>query len=91
MQIHETGFKLWLSANDTYNWAHRAGESWPCSQLSDKRLFVEFDRNGLCDLAINGRMADCDANELNAIVTDHIKDRLPKEHPCYFVAVGQFA
>lgn len=88
--IFDSGVKLWLSARETYDWAHRPGSSWPCSQLSDKRLFVEFDRNGLCDLAINGRMTDCDANELNAITSDFLAKKLPKDHPCYFVVVGQF-
>lgn len=88
--IHPTGFKLWLSARDTYNWANRAGASWPCSMLADKRVFVEFDRNGLCDLGINGHRTDCSVHELNAIVSDAIKPYLPKDHPCYDVAVGQF-
>lgn len=69
--------KLWISANDTRRWAHKAGAYWPCSQLADKRLFVEYDSNGLCDLAIDGRYGDCDANELNAIVSDHLRGKLP--------------
>lgn len=68
-----TGYSMWLSANDTYNWAHRPGKSWPCSQLSGKRLVVEVDSNGLCDLAIDGRTdTDCDGSELDAIVDDHL-------------------
>ena len=47
-----------------------------------KRLFVEFDRGGLVDLAINGRMGDCPADELNAIVSDHLRGKLPAGHPC---------
>lgn len=90
LQVTPHGFKLWLSASDTYNWAHRAGASWPCSQLSDSRLFVEYDSNGLLDLAIDGRMRDCDANELNAIVADHVAPKLAKDNAAYFVAVGQF-
>lgn len=90
-QIFESGFKLWLSAADTDDWATCPGKSWPCSQLRGKRLFAEFDRNGLCDFAVNGRMADIDGNELTAIVADHIGPKLPKDHPCYQVAVAQFA
>ena len=90
LQIFDSGFNLWLSARDTYDWAHRPNCSWPCSQTSDNRLFVQFDRNGLCDLTMNGKDADMDGTELSAIVADHLRDRLPKEHPCYFVAVGQF-
>jgi len=81
-QITNTAAKLWLSANDTYNWATRPRASWPCSVLSGNQLFVEFDQGGLVDLAINGRMSDCPANELNAIVSDHLRGKLPAGHPC---------
>lgn len=77
MRIQNTGndgFKLWLSARETYNWAHRAENSWPCSELSGKRLFVEFDSNGLCDLTVDGQEGvDVPAHELNAIVGDFIR------------------
>ena len=67
------GVKLWLSARDTYDWANRPGKQWPCSELSGRRLFAEFDSRGdLVDMAINGRSADCSADEFNAIVADHI-------------------
>jgi len=72
-QVNGKSVKLWLSANDTYNWAHRACKSWPCSQLSDNRVFVELYDGDLVDLAINGKMTDCDGNELNAIVQDFLK------------------
>ena len=85
-----TGVKLWLSARDTYNWATKPGASWPCSQLRGLRLFVDYDRNGLCDIAINGKSGDCDANELNAIVADFLRPVLSVNHPCYDVIIGQF-
>lgn len=91
LTIHPSCVKLWLSARDTYEWAHRPGESWPCSTLSNKRLFAEFDRNGLVDLVINGRSTDCDVTELNAITSDFLRDKLPADHPAYDVSVGQFA
>ena len=56
--------------------------AWPCSELSGKRLFVEYDRGGLVDLAINGRMGDCPDHELSAIVSDHLRGKLPAGHPC---------
>jgi hypothetical protein len=63
--------KIWLSANDTYRWAHKAGAAWPCSTLSGRRVFAELDRGDLVDLAIDGkRDVDCDGNELNAILAD---------------------
>lgn len=80
-QIHKTGFKLWLSVNDTADWANRPGNKWPCSQLSDKRLFVEYDDCGLIDITINGKIGDCNSVEFKAIVSDHIKDKLPVDHP----------
>ena len=71
---NEYGVKLWLSANNTYDWAHRPGVSWPCSTLAGKRVFAEFDNHGdLVDVAINGRLADCDGNEFNAITSDFLK------------------
>ena len=75
--ITEFGYtKLWLSANDTYQWAHKAGTSWPCSFLADKPLFAEFDSNGdLIDLAINYRHGDqdCPGDEFKAITDDFLK------------------
>jgi hypothetical protein len=70
------GYSLWLSANDTYRWAHRAGNSWPCSTLSGKRIALSVDSNGINYLTVNGKEGvDVDENELTAIVADH----LPKE------------
>jgi hypothetical protein len=67
---------LWLSKNDTYRWANRIGSCWPCSQISGKSLFASFDKEGnLVDFAINGRIADVDSNEFNAITDDFIKGR----------------
>ena len=79
LQSSENGVKLWLSANDTYDWAHKSGATWPCSFLSDRRLFAEFDRHGdLVDLSIDGGRGDqdCPSGELNAIVADHVRGKL---------------
>jgi len=67
--------KLWLSRQDTYEWAHRPGNAWPCSQLSGNRLWAEFDRNGdLVEYAINGQHdVHLDACEFNAITEDFLK------------------
>jgi hypothetical protein len=81
-QITDTGVRLWLSANDTYCWATRPRACWPCSELSVKRLLVEYDRGGLVDMAVNGRIGDCPAHELTAIVSDHLGGKLPAGHPC---------
>ena len=69
-------FKIWLSARDTYNWANRP-DSWPCSFLSDRRVFAEFDAGGdLVDLQIDGGRGDqdCPADEFNACIEDHRPD-----------------
>ena len=70
------GVKLWLSANNTYDWANRAGAAWPCSFLADKPLFAEFDSQGdLIDLAINYGQGDqdCPGDEFNAITDDFLR------------------
>jgi len=65
---------LWLSANDTYNWAHKSGASWPCSALSGHRLYAEFDKdNNLIDMTIDGKCKDCPADEFRAITSDFLK------------------
>jgi hypothetical protein len=68
------GYVLWLSARDTYSWAHKPGAAWPCSTLSDRRLVVVCDSNGLCDFTSDGKTApdDIDGAELCAIVADHL-------------------
>jgi hypothetical protein len=58
MRVKETAntTKYWISADETYAWAHKTGARWPCSTLSGKRIFAEYDDNGrLCDVAIDGR------------------------------------
>lgn len=86
-----TAFTVWISASETYSWAHRSGSAWPCSQLAGHRVRATFDTNGLLDYAVDGRYHDdLDCNEFNALIADHVADRLPTNHPCYFVTVGQF-
>lgn len=92
-QITETSIKLWFSAGDTHSWTHRPGAAWLGSTLAGRRLVVEFDSNGLCDLRINGHSAvypDVSATELNAITSDFLRDKLPEDHPLYSITVGQF-
>jgi len=75
----EHGTKLWLSARDTHGWAHKDGASWPCSFLSDKALFAEFEPNGdLVDIAVNyGRGdQDCPGNEFTAITDDALAGKI---------------
>ncbi len=91
-QISESSVKLWLSATETWAWAHKPGKLWPCSFLAGSPLFAEFDRNGLVDFAVNyGRNSqDCPSDELSAICADFLAPKLPLSHPARFVAVEQF-
>jgi len=76
-QQSEYGTNLWLSASDTYKWARY---EWPCSFLSDRRVFAAFDSNGdLVDLAIDGGKGDqdCPGDEFSAIVEDFLGDAHP--------------
>ena len=76
MRIQQNGksITLWASAKDTYNWAHKSGSSWPCSQLSGKRFVATFDDGDLVDLVVDGKTGadnlDIDANEFDAICRD---------------------
>jgi hypothetical protein len=90
MQYHDSGraISVRISGRETSDWARR----WPCSTLRGKRVRADFDTNGLLDLALDGGRGaqDCDAHELNALVSDFVARRMSREHPCYFVVVGQF-
>jgi hypothetical protein len=94
VRIDPDSVKLWLSESDTYWWANRPGESWPGSTLEGHRVFAEFDSNGLLDLTVDGEYLeegeDIDSNEFNAITSDFLEKRLPKNHPAWLVTVGQF-
>lgn len=76
MRVERQGntVKLWLSANDTYDWAKR----WPCSFLSGKRLFAEFDDGDLVDYAVDGKCGFPGdqplVDEFNAITSDFIAE-----------------
>ncbi len=90
-QITPSDITLWLSKRDTYDWAHRAGASWPCSTIAGKSLVAVFDKNGLIDIAINGCPAfEIDGTEFNAITSDFLRTKLPEAHPLHFITVGQF-
>jgi hypothetical protein len=84
--IAPNGFTLLASAAATSRWASRTGARWPCSTIAGRRLRVEFDSCGLCDLTINGKSPDrgppVDSHELNAFISDCVKGVLPEGHPC---------
>lgn len=99
MRIADSGsaVTLWASARDTDDWARKPGAAWPCSTLAGHRFCATFDTNGLLDLTIDGRWPgeaahgdDVDGNELSAICADLLSEQIAKDHPVYFVAIGQF-
>lgn len=96
MRLKDNGdsITLWASKWDTEEWATKPGAAWPCSTLRGRRFVASFDSNGLYDLTVNGRMPsesdDIDGNELSAICADFIDERIPQDHPVWFVTVGQF-
>lgn len=84
-QVGDNGIVLYLSADDTYKWAHRPGRMWPCSRAADRHIKIHIDRDGnKGDIEV--REPDTGyvipnyyipIDELDAIVTDH----LPEGHP----------
>ena len=73
-QVCGTSTTLWLSARDTYDWAHKPGAAWPCSTLAGHRLCATFDDGDLVDLTINGRRdsKDIDGHEFSAMTDDFL-------------------
>ena len=67
---------IWASSTDTYKWANRSGNSWPCSTISDKRLFIQLDKGDIIDLTVNGKQDNglIDGYELSAFINDILKE-----------------
>lgn len=70
VQTNGENVTVWLSADDTYQWAHKAGAVWPGSTLSGHRVRAEYMHGDLVDFALDGRDGDCDGSELDAIICD---------------------
>jgi len=81
LKTTESSVYVWLSARDTYYWAD---DNWPGSTLADRRVFAKLDTGDLVDLTVDGSYdVDVDGTELTAILSDHLRERLSPEHPCY--------
>jgi len=86
VQVTEHQVSVWLSAEDTECWANRLDDNgcWPCSELSDRRLFAAFDCGGIVELEIGGGRGeqDVDAYELYACLSDYLRGHkeLPEDH-----------
>ncbi len=76
-------YTIWLSANETYLWARKVRQSWPCSQLSGHRCTASIDLNGLYDYTVDGKITGLWGDELKAIVADHIPDDCKHLWPCW--------
>lgn len=74
-----SGFKIWLSANDTYRFAsgYYGTGKWPCSALSGNAVFVEFDANG--DLIDYQGPEDVSNSELMACISANLTKRSKRE------------
>jgi len=85
MRIKENseGYNMWLSAKDTYDWAHRPGKCWLCSRCSGHSLFVGVDSNGLYDFTIDGKQGDVDGTELDAIISDFLPPKFRHMYPTW--------
>lgn len=81
---------IWLSGQDTAQWANRPEDRWPNSELSGKRIVATFDPTGLVDFTINGKSGDCNASEFNAIIADHLRPVIPKEHCLYDIVTFKY-
>lgn len=79
MKIKKEGntTKIWLSSNDTFRWAERPNAKWPCSTLSDRRIYVELDKNkDIIDIKINGKpRREIDSHELRCCLNDLTKGK----------------
>jgi hypothetical protein len=77
MKVDTSGdtVKLWLSEEDTYQWANRPGAAWPCSFLSGKTLFAEFFQGDLVDVAVDGssNIEEFIGDEFDAITSDFLE------------------
>lgn len=93
IKINKNTVVLEVNQNETVNWATE--KKWICSKIAGHDLKATFDHNGVFELTIDGNVIGgdeifIDEHEFNALTCDYLHDRIPLNHPCYFVAVGQF-
>ena len=90
MEVSEYGIKIWISANDTCAWAsgHNNGKRWPCSVVSGRNIWAEFDTDGnLTDISHPG-IDDIPCHEFNAIISDTLRNlNLDKTNSAYSVLI----
>ncbi len=72
LRYHSVGVVVYVSARETYAWAHRPNCRWPCSTLAGKRFMFELDSRGnVVDYHVNGRYNESvDTTEFHAMMKD---------------------
>jgi len=89
-EIRPRGVTITANGSELRAWAARPGAVWPCSELAEaSEISAHFDAHGLVDLT-GDDCIDLTADEFNAWSSDVLRVALPKDHPAYFVTVGQF-
>ena len=71
--VYDKTVQLYANSDDTYRWANRSGNNWPCSELSGKALFVELCGGDLVDLSLTGGSENLPSHELNAFIEDMLE------------------
>jgi hypothetical protein len=97
LTVYSHAIDITIEKEETAAWSSRPGHAWPASSISGKKVYAEFDRNGLSMIEINGKELSCgstindpDVHEFNSLIADVLKGMLSPLHECYRVAVGQF-
>ena len=89
--IGRANFTLWLSEKETWDWSTRSKTFWLKSKIAGKRFAAHYGRNELVEYSVDGRNDfDVPRHELRSIVADHMRDRVPIDHPAHSGAVGEF-
>ena len=89
--IGRKGFTLWLSDKETWDWSTRSRVFWLKSRIAGNRFAAHYGRVGLISYSVDGRDdVAVPKQELDTIVADHMRKRLPIDHPARSGAVGEF-
>lgn len=68
--------------NETYNWAHKAGAAWPCSDLSGHAVEVAIAANGdLIDMEGGGGVTSAELDAFTSDLISFIVDAHPGMRP----------
>jgi len=76
--VHDGGDRLTADAWQSWEWAHRPRNRWPCSTLADRRVSAALDHGDLVDVRAP---ADIDGYELEAWIEDVLAHALEELAP----------